>query len=153
MLGTSMFFPRLVHQMFNQCLKADRYESSVYSKTTAPGATSHGTNFYLKEGIPQCSSCWDIRGRQSAIRLLVDDITRYDLATKATLEITGMNREFQEAVIAACLETHRKEMPGRNGPVVRCIHWHLCRGARRLRHRSPSTAEERPRLRRMGLEC
>ena len=95
----------LGHQIFNQCLKADRYETIVYSETTAPGRTSHRTNFHLKEGAAQCSRCWDIGGGQSAIRLLVDDITRYDLATKATLEITGMNREFQEAVIAACLET------------------------------------------------
>ena len=95
----------LGHQIFNQCLKADRYETSVHSETTAPGTTSHGTNFHLKEGAAQCSRCWDIRGRQSHIRLLVDDITRYDLSTKATLEITGMNREFQEAVIVSCLES------------------------------------------------
>ena len=95
----------LVHQNFNQCLKADRYETIVYSETTAPGTISHGTNFHLKEGAAQCSRCWDIKRRQSDIRLLVDDITRYDLSTKATLEITGMNREFQEAVIASCLES------------------------------------------------
>ena len=46
----------------------------------------------------------------------------------------------------------REEMPGRNGPVVRCLRQHLRRGARRPRHRSPCTAEECPRLRWMGLE-
>ena len=65
----------LVHQIFNQCLKADRYETIVYSETTAPGTTTHGTNFHLKEGAAQCSRCWDIKRRQSHIRLLV--VRRY----------------------------------------------------------------------------
>ena len=96
----------LVHQIFNQCLKADRYESSVCSETTAPGTTSHRTNYPFERRYPHSVVVAGILGDARVhIRLLVDDITRYDLATKATLEITGMNREFQEAVIAACSES------------------------------------------------
>ena len=94
----------LVYQNFNECLKVHRYESRVYSETTAPGTTRHQTNYYLKEGAPQCSRCWDIKIRQSGIRQLVDDITKYDLRAIATLEMTGASREFQEAVISTCIE-------------------------------------------------
>ena len=95
----------LVHQIFKECLEADRYEGSVHSETTAPGTVSHATKFHLKQDAAQCSRCWEIKERRSNIKLLVDDITKYDQKGKATLETTGMNREFQEAVIATCMES------------------------------------------------
>ena len=95
----------LVNQIFRQCLRADRYDSRVHSETTGPGRVSHGNKYHLKGDAPPCNRCWEIKQLQSDIRLLVDDITRYDLATKATQTIQGMNREFQEAVIATCIES------------------------------------------------
>ena len=62
--------------------------------------------------------CWEIKQLQSDIRLLVDDITRYDLSTKATLKIQGMNREFQEAVIATCIES---ECAAEVGPIKKIV--------------------------------
>ena len=94
----------LVYQTFRECLETNRYESSGHSETVAPGSVRHVPEFRLKGEAPQCIRCWEIKERQSDIRLLVDDITRYDLATTATIKITGGNREFQEAVIATCLE-------------------------------------------------
>ena len=41
---------------------------------------------------------------EQSVRQLVDSITDYDFVHTATAEITGENREFQEAVIAVCLE-------------------------------------------------
>ena len=95
----------LVNQIFRQCLKADRYDSRVYSETTGPGRVSHGNTYHLKGEGPPCNRCWEIKQLQNDIRLLVDDISRYDLGIASTIEITGSNREFQEAVIATCIES------------------------------------------------
>ena len=95
----------LVHQIFQECLEAPRYQSVTQSETVAPGRVNHAPAFLLREDAPPCNRCWEIKQRQSNIRLLVDDITRYDLASKATPNIKGMNREFQEAVIATCIES------------------------------------------------
>ena len=37
--------------------------------------------------------------------MLVDDITKYDLASEVTIEVTGSNREFQEAITEVCIES------------------------------------------------
>ena len=94
----------LVHQSFRECLEAPRYEIGGRAETVSPGTVQFFTQSKLIEGAPPCSRCWDIKTRRRNIRLLVNDITRHDLAASATLEITGENQEFQEAVIAACVE-------------------------------------------------
>ena len=95
----------LVHQLFRQCLKDPRHETGGRPpETMAPGNTQFFTQVRLREDAPPCSRCWDIEEHRKNIRLLVDDITKYDLAASAPVEITGMDREFQEAVIAICIE-------------------------------------------------
>lgn len=94
----------LVHQFFQQCLEAPRYEIGGRAETTAPGTTQFTTLSRLREDAPPCSRCWEVEDRRNNIRLLVDGITRHDLAATATSEITGTDREFQEAVIAICIE-------------------------------------------------
>ena len=94
----------LAHQFWNECLYAPRYEPKERAETTEPGTTKIGTDFWLKDDAPPCSRCWDIKSRQSNIRLLVESITKYDLSPAITNEITGRNQEFQEAVISACIE-------------------------------------------------
>ena len=95
----------LVHQLFWQCLENPRYEISGSPETTAPGITRFLTQWKLIDEAPSCSKCWEVEERRNAIRLLVDGITNHDLATSATVEITGMNREFQEAVISTCIQS------------------------------------------------
>ena len=95
----------LVHQFFQQCFEAPRYDIGGRAETTGPGTTQFFTTSRLRYDAPSCSRCWDVEERRSNIRLLIDGITKHDLAMNATIEITGMNREFQEAVIAACIES------------------------------------------------
>ena len=96
----------LVHQFFQQCFEAPRYEIGGRAETKAPGTTQFSTLSRLREDAPPCSRCWEAEERRNHIRLLVDGITRHDLAATATSEITGMDREFQEAVIATCIKSH-----------------------------------------------
>ena len=95
----------LVHQSFQQCLEAPRYEIGGYAETTAPGTTQFFTQSRLRDDAPPCSRCWDIETRWNNIRLLVNSITSHDLAPTATIDITGINQEFQEAIIATCMES------------------------------------------------
>ena len=95
----------LVHQLFQECLEAPRYEIGGRAETTAPGTVQFFTQSKLREGVLPCIRCWEIKTRRNNIRMLVNDITKHDLRTSATLEITGANQEFQEAVIAACVES------------------------------------------------
>ena len=94
-----------VYRSFHQCLKEPRYERQGYAETTDARTTIFGTQTRLKEGALPCERCWEEEGRKRDIRLLVENITKYDLADTATREVTGDNGEFQEAVIAVCTES------------------------------------------------
>ena len=93
----------LVHQQWNECLYSPRYTAKGHAETIEPGRTELGTRYWLRADAPPCSRCWDIKKRKGDIRLLVESITKYDLSADATIEITGRNQEFQEAVISACI--------------------------------------------------
>ena len=95
----------IVYQKWNECLYSPRYTAKGHAETIEPGTTQFGTAYRLKADAPPCSRCWDIKKRQSDIRSLVESITKYDLNATATIEITGRNQEFQEAVIFICTES------------------------------------------------
>lgn len=94
----------LVHQIFRECLEIPRYEGKERPETIAPGRTQFPTEWNLRDDALPCSRCWEVKAHGNDIRLLVDGITKYDLATSTSAKITGMDREFQEAVIAICIE-------------------------------------------------
>ena len=52
--------------------------------------------------------CWEVKTRERAIRLLVKNVIDYDLAESATVQITGDNRGFEEAVVRVCMENRRE---------------------------------------------
>ena len=98
----------IVYQKWNECLYSPRYTAKGHAETIEPGTTQFKTEYWLKADAPPCSRCWDIKNRQSNIRSLVESITKYDMSATATIEITGRNQEFQEAVIFTCIESQCK---------------------------------------------
>ena len=95
----------LAYQSFAFCPRAFRFEPQHVAETVSRSKTRFRTTFPLKDKAPPCELCWETEYRERDIRTLVDNITRYDLAGIATLEVTGANREFQEAVAETCIES------------------------------------------------
>ena len=87
------------------CSEESRYDTTRYAETTAPGTTCFHTRVTPKPSAPPCSRCWERKSRERTINILVDDITKYGLASAATIEVTGSNREFQEAIMEVCIES------------------------------------------------
>lgn len=89
----------------SSCLEESRYDTVEHAETTGPGATSFRSQVTRKPSAPPCSRCWVRAERERDIPMLVDSITKYDLAQIATIEICGRNQEFQEAVAAVIIES------------------------------------------------
>ena len=89
----------------SSCSEESRYDTTRYAETTAPGNTTFGTRVTPKPSAPPCSRCWERKSRERDIKMLVDGITKYDLASEVTIEVTGSNREFQEAITEVCIES------------------------------------------------
>ena len=106
------------YQLSRQCRIGPRHEGRRYAETTEPGRTTFRSELWLKECAPPCEKCWEKEILERGIRLLVEDITRYDLADIATTEITGENEEFQEAVIAVCTD---KKCPAEAAPIKEIV--------------------------------
>ena len=92
------------YQPSRQCRIGPRHEGRRYAETTEPGRTTFRSELWLKECAPPCEKCWEKESLGRNIRLLVEDITKYDLADISTTEMTGDKGEFQEAVIAVCID-------------------------------------------------
>lgn len=90
---------------YGMCSIDARYEYESYSETLSARQTDHLTHVSLKDSAPPCGRCWETETRETDMWVLVTNITRYDLAPSATHEITGENREFQDAVIEVCLRS------------------------------------------------
>ncbi len=95
----------LAYQFFNFCPGEPRFERQEFAETVSPNLTKSWTTFPLKDMAPPCELCWENESRERDIRTLVDNITKYDLADIATIEITGTNGELQEAVADICIES------------------------------------------------
>ena len=80
------------------------------------------------------------------------ELTMTQREAEAIIEMLDTCEEPIEVKAESAEGISGRGMPGRNGPVVRCIHWHLRRGTRRLRHRSTCTAEQCPTAPVDGLE-
>ena len=94
-----------VFQSFGNCPRASRFEPQNFAETVSPRETRFTTTYPLKDMAPPCELCWEKEDRERDIRILVDNITKYDLAHMATSEITGSNKELQEAVADTCIES------------------------------------------------
>ena len=92
------------YQSFGLCRIDSRFEQKHEAKTVSPKETRFKTIYVLKDTATPCELCWEKERQERDIRLLVDNITKYDLADKTTSEITGTDGEFQEAVAVACIE-------------------------------------------------
>ena len=94
-----------IYQGHGMCPMELRYEYEGYSETLSARQTDHRTRVSLKDSARPCGRCWETETRENDMRVLVTNITRYDLASSATSEITGENREFQNAVFEVCLRS------------------------------------------------
>ena len=92
-------------QFFSHCPRPARFEPKHIAETISPRETRFETRFPLKDLAPPCELCWEKEYRERDIRTLVDNITKYDLAGVATLEITGTNGELQEIIAITCIES------------------------------------------------
>ncbi len=95
----------LIYQKLSLCPRPPRFEPKHSAETISINETRFRTRFPLMHQAPPCELCWEDEYRERDIRILVDKITKYDLAQVATPEITGTNRELQEVVSEACIES------------------------------------------------
>ena len=95
----------VVYQHFNRCPRPSRFEPHYVAVTVSPTETRHTTTYPLKDMAPPCDLCWEQESRERDIRMLVDNITKYDLADIASAEITGTDGELQEVVVDTCIKS------------------------------------------------
>ena len=95
----------VAYQSFGYCPRSARFVPKHVAKTLSPRETKFETTFPLKDMAPPCELCWEQEYRERDIRTLVDNITKYDLADVATLEITGTKGELQEIIANICIES------------------------------------------------
>ena len=109
----------LAYQSIRRCPRQSRFERQDFAKTVSPRETRFETIFPKKDMAPPCELCWEKEDRERDIRILVENITEYDFTDIATLEITGANREFKDAVLDACIESQYEADVDLIKPVVR----------------------------------
>ena len=95
----------VAYQFFGYCPRESRFERQEFAETVSARETRLKTTFPLKENAPPCELCWDQEYRDRDIRILVDKVTKYDLAEIATAEIIGTNGEFQKVVADTCIQS------------------------------------------------
>ena len=108
-----------IYQSFQECPRELRYKWGTHAETTAPGRTEFRPQMRLKDGAPPCERCWETKALETDTSMLVENITKYDLAATATTEITGENNEFQQAVINVCMENKCQADAGTIREIVR----------------------------------
>ena len=96
------------YQRLHECPVGLRFEVQEVRETVSISKRETRTYLPLKEAVPACERCWAKEELAWEVRTLVDGITEWDLMDEATRQITGDNREFQEAVISVCLESDVK---------------------------------------------
>ena len=107
------------YQSTSECPMEFRHERGTVAETTAPGRTEFRNQIRLKDGVPPCELCWERKARRTNISMLVENITKYDLAEIVTKEIIGESNEFQQAVINACMENKCQADAGTIKEIVR----------------------------------
>ena len=95
----------VVYQDFQYCPRPSRFERQHIAETVSPRETRFKTAFPLKDPALPCDLCWEKEDRARDIRMLVENIAKYDLAVIAIPEITGTNGELQEAVAETCINS------------------------------------------------
>ena len=93
------------YQHLDLCPRPSRFETQNSAETVSPGNIRFRKTLWIKHMAPPCEQCWEKEDREWDIRTLIDNITKYDLADVATLDITGTNGEFQEAIADICIES------------------------------------------------
>ncbi len=93
------------YQNLGNCPRAARFEWRRHEETVSVRMTHIKNTYQLVEGAFPCERCWEKEERENDIRILVDKITKYDLASLVTSEINGGNGEFKAAIVDACIRS------------------------------------------------
>ena len=109
----------VAYQSFGYCPRPGRFEPKHIAETISPRETRFETTFPLKDMAPPCELCWEKESRERDLRILVDNITKYDLADVASLEITGTNGELQEIIAKICIESQCEAEVGLVKPMIK----------------------------------
>ena len=87
------------------CSQPGRFAWRSHAETVSIRTTHIKNTYQLVEGASPCERCWEKEERENNIRILVDKITKYDLASLVTSEINGGNGEFKAAIVDACIRS------------------------------------------------
>ena len=109
----------VAYQASSLCPRPPRFEPQHTAETVSARETRFQTTYPLKDMAPPCEQCWENEHREQDIRTLVDKITKYDLASIATIEITGTDGEFQESIAETCIESRYSAEVSLIKPVVK----------------------------------
>ena len=91
------------YQKTVKCSQPDRFELRSYAETVSARETQFKSFYQLREGASPCERCWEKEERENEIRMLVDNITKYDLAGLIASGIKGENGEFKAAIVDECI--------------------------------------------------
>ena len=86
-----------------QCPSA-RFEHEQYRRTLAYNRTGAGTQANLIEGVPECSSCWQIEPIRNMVRLWTRNLLEGELAHNPAILAAGDRENFSELVGRAVSE-------------------------------------------------
>ena len=95
----------VIFQNSGACSKSPRFEPKQTVETVSARETRFQFSFLLKEMAPPCDLCWEEEIREQDIRILVDNISKYDLEDIATPAITGPEGELQKTITEICIES------------------------------------------------
>ena len=93
-----------VYQIFDLCPRESRFDFQRSAETVSASETRFTEAYVLKDQAEPCDLCWEKESREKDMRILVEKITKYDLAHLMNVDILGSNGEFQAAVETACIE-------------------------------------------------
>ncbi len=86
------------YQEFNLCPKPSRFDFRQVAETISPRETRIEYSYPVKDTAPPCNLCWDVEERSRNVHTLVDNMTKYDFAEIAPLEVTGAGGELQKVI-------------------------------------------------------
>ena len=108
-----------VYQSHGTCPRPSRFDHNQYVETISPRETRISYTYALKDTAPACELCWEVEQRKRDVQTLVDNITKYDFAEIAPLEVIGSDGEFQLAIAETYIKSGRAAEAKLVRPVVK----------------------------------
>ena len=107
------------YQPTGLCTIPSRFDVKEYAETVSPRRTNINRTYSVKDTAPPCNLCWDVEQRDRDVHTLVDNMTKYDFAEIAPLEVTWADGELQKAIAETYIKSGRAAEVGLVRPVVK----------------------------------